>query len=159
MITGIFVLLQLVILGFYLTPNCLGGTMATREQLFAKVKHNPSKWESARIDELRPFIANAIKTAEGNPRNHGVLSVPTKDSEEASQVLDNSINNNYMRWIQAGRPESFVNFMQQRWAPIGAKNDPKNLNKNWTPNVAASLKQSMTDDDYKWFEQVLGKVV
>ena len=22
-----------------------------------------------------------------------------------------------------------------RWAPIGAKNDPKNLNKNWLPNI------------------------
>jgi hypothetical protein len=74
-----------------------------------------------------------------------VLSVPTSGPAEASQVLDNSIYNNLVRWQEAGRPGKFVDFMQKRWAPIGAKNDPKNLNKNWAPNVREFLKKGPID--------------
>lgn len=97
--------------------------------------------------ELVPPIASAVKKAENNGRNHGVLSVSTANEGEASQVLDNSIYNNFVRWHEAGRPGKFIDFMQQRWAPIGAKNDPKNLNKNWSPNVRKAL-QSNPNVDY-----------
>jgi hypothetical protein len=92
--------------------------------------------------DLVPQIAAAVKVAEGNPRNHGVLSVPTANAGEASKVLSNSVYNNFVRWNQAGRPGKFVDFMQQRWAPIGVSNDPNNLNKNWAGNVRKALQRN-----------------
>jgi len=35
--------------------------------------------------------------------------------------------------------------MQKRWAPIGAENDPKGLNKNWTKNVDAHFKKQLRE--------------
>lgn len=96
--------------------------------------------------DLVPQIAHAVKIAEGNKRNHGVLSVPTANAGEASKVLNDSVYNNFVRWDQAGRPGKFIDFMQQRWAPIGAKNDPKNLNKNWAGNVRGALQQDPNVD-------------
>lgn len=92
-------------------------------------------------NDLVPQLAKAVKLAEGNPRNHGVLSVPTHNEGQASKVLDDSIYNNLVRWHQAGRPGKFVDFMQNRWAPVGVTNDPHNLNKNWAPNVRKALQQ------------------
>lgn len=97
--------------------------------------------------QLTPQIAAAVKVAENNPRNNGVLSVPTANAGQASQVLDNSVYNNFVRWNQAGRPGKFVDFMQQRWAPVGVANDPNNLNKNWAGNVRGAL-QSNPNVDY-----------
>lgn len=93
-------------------------------------------------NDLVPQISSAVKIAEGNPRNHGVLSVPTANEGQASKVLSNSVYNNFVRWNQAGRPGKFVDFMQQRWAPVGVSNDPKNLNKNWAGNVRKALQQN-----------------
>lgn len=99
-------------------------------------------------NELVPQISGAVKVAEGNPRNHGVLSVPTNNSADASRVLDNSVYNNFVRWDQSGRPGKFIDFIQQRWAPIGVSNDPHNLNKNWSGNVRKAL-QSNPAVDYE----------
>lgn len=97
-------------------------------------------------NELVPQISGAVKVAEGNPRNHGVLSVHTTDSGDASRVLNNSVYNNFVRWEQDGRPGKFVDYMQHRWAPIGAKNDPSNLNVNWAGNVRKALQQNPNID-------------
>jgi hypothetical protein len=93
--------------------------------------------------DLVPQVSAAVKRAENNPRNHGVLSVKTSNP---SKVLDDSVYNNFVRWNAAGRPGKFVDFMQRRWAPIGVKNDPKNLNKNWAPNVRKFLQQDPNVD-------------
>lgn len=34
---------------------------------------------------------------------------------------------------------AFIDFWAQRWAPVGAKNDPNNLNNNWPLNVKKFL--------------------
>lgn len=103
------------------------------------------------------IMAKAIKHAENNPRNHGVLSVKT---DNPSAVLNNSVKNNFKRW-ESGKtpapwikesPEKFVDFMKLRWAPDGAENDPNNLNKNWAPNVKSSIKKQVGPDQYKKFE-------
>jgi hypothetical protein len=91
---------------------------------------------------------------EEHKKNHGVLSVKTTNP---SKVLRNSINNNYDRWSSGQTPAPwistssprFVDFMQQRWAPIGAENDPKNLNQNWAPNVRMFLKQILDKQQYQ----------
>jgi hypothetical protein len=95
--------------------------------------------ELSRAEAILPHMANAVKIAEGNKHNFGVLSVKTSNSKEADTVLRNSIINNYARWVLAGKPGKFVDFMQRRWAPIGADNDPDNLNVNWAPNVRKAI--------------------
>lgn len=101
-------------------------------------------------------MANAIKTAENNPRNLGVLSVKTSDP---NSVLNQSVSNNYNRWISGktpapwikNKPEKFVDFMKERWAPNNVKNDPNNLNKNWAPNVKSAIKKQVGEEKYKNF--------
>lgn len=108
--------------------------------------------------DIRPLLGQAVMFAENNPRNLGVLSVKTKNP---GKVLGQSVNNNLERW-SAGKtpapwidekPKKFVDFMQRRWAPIGAENDPDNLNANWAPNVRAYLKKKLTEEQYKEWER------
>jgi len=118
------------------------------------------------IEKFRPLMSRAIKVAENNKRNHGVLSIPTADAGEASDVVNNSIINNFVRWDTGmptieSRPNEtravapkFVDFMQKRWAPIGAENDPDNLNKNWAPNVRSYLKKTLKDEEYQALEDL-----
>ena len=97
-------------------------------------------------DVASPF-ASAIRVAEGNP-NYGVLSLHTSDPRT---IAANSVVNNIARWEAAGSPGKFIDFMQRRWAPIGAKNDPKNLNKNWAGNVRGAL-QKDPNVDYQFLK-------
>lgn len=103
-----------------------------------------------------PVLGQAVKFAENNPSNFGVLSVNT---ENPGKVLGNSITNNLNRWTNDQtpspwideKPKKFVDFMQKRWAPIGAENDPDHLNENWAPNVRRYLKKKLGEQEYqKW---------
>ena len=84
-------------------------------------------------DKFVSHIGEAIKVAENDPARFGVRSEKVKSREEAQRILDNSVRNNRLRWEKAGKPGKFVDFMHTKggpwgtgWAPIGAKNDPKN---------------------------------
>lgn len=105
--------------------------------------------------ELFELIAQAIARQENDPTGmYGVRSVSTA---EPSKVLMNSVKNNYRRWENGDtpapwineRPAKFIDFMQRRWAPIGAENDPRNLNANWAPGVRAILRQMIGDQEYE----------
>jgi hypothetical protein len=105
-------------------------------------------------------MAEAVKFAENNKKNHGVLSVKTSNP---SEVVRESVANNLARfnsgrtpapWIQE-RPSRFVDFMQRRWAPIGAENDPNNLNANWAPNVRYYLQRQYPEQYEQWRQQNL----
>jgi hypothetical protein len=131
--------------------------VATREQLYAdpvvQDKYKPV------LGAIKPKFNVAIKKAENNPRNFGVLSEEVSSPDKANKILNQSIDNNYWRWLQTSKDnmlpeEKFVDFMQQRWAPIGAKNDPKNLNKNWAPNVRKFLKGILGNDEYNKWEKL-----
>lgn len=100
-------------------------------------------------------MAEAVKFAENNKRNHGVLSLHTTNP---SKVVQDSVNNNMIRfgngdtpapWINE-RPARFVDFMQKRWAPDNAPNDPTHLNKNWAPNVRWYPQNRYPDQYEQW---------
>ena len=104
--------------------------------------------------EAVPTMVDAIKQAENNPQNHGVLSV---DTDNPTRVIQDSLINNYARW-SAGltpapwideRPRKFIDFMHTRWAPVGAENDPEGLNRHWANNVRKILKRNMRHDRYR----------
>ena len=110
----------------------------------------------ALMDDFKGPMSQGIKHAEGNPRNHGVLSIKTTNP---SRVLKNSVRENLNRFMggersnvnydNSGTPK-FVDFMQQKWAPIGVENDPDNLNPNWAPNVRDYLKNKFPDKYERW---------
>ncbi len=53
-----------------------------------------------------------------------------------------TIKANQVRWsrlswlVRLQHGNSFISFLGSRYAPIGAGNDPRGLNKNWVPNVS-----------------------
>lgn len=83
-------------------------------------------------------IVNAIYWAEGGPKtNHpyGVLSVKCDSSEECRRICRNTVRNNRKRFSNQTLFTDYLEFLSSRYAPIGAGNDPTNLNKNWLKNV------------------------
>lgn len=89
------------------------------------------------------LIVDAIYHAEGGARAKklfGVLSVPCEGYAGCRKVALNTVKNNHKRWQKAGAKGDYLEFLAKRYAPIGAKNDPKNLNRNWLKNVRHFLK-------------------
>ena len=86
-------------------------------------------------EDIIDKLADAIYKVEGGAKTkhpYGILSIKTKDPRK---VCKNTIRNNFARWEKAGRPNSYLEFLASRYAPIGSGNDPKNLNKNWLGNL------------------------
>ena len=73
---------------------------------------------------------NAIKP-------YGILSIPCDTEAECRRICKNTIRNNIKRFNDYGhnRFTSYLQFLQSRYAPVGANNDPTNLNQNWLKNV------------------------
>jgi hypothetical protein len=88
-------------------------------------------------------LADAIWLAEGGKAAktpYGVLSVRTGSEARARAVCVNTVRNNWTRWEAAGKPGDFIDYLGKKYAPVGAKNDPRGLNKNWPGNVRRLLK-------------------
>ena len=123
-------------------------------------KYGPVTRGAVLADFQQP-MAEAVKFAENNKKNHGVLSVKTTNP---SAIVNESVANNLDRFMK-GHPSNenydnsqtprFVDFMQQRWAPIGAPNDPKNLNQNWAPNVRHYLQTRYPEEYQRWRQMQL----
>jgi len=80
-------------------------------------------------------IADAIYRVEGGSKAkapYGILSVKVSNATEARKVCLNTIRNNHTRWIRAGKPGKFLDFLADRYCPKSA--DPVG-NRNWKKNV------------------------
>ena len=97
----------------------------------------------------------AIRLAENGRagREFGVLSESANTYEQQARICALSIRNNTYRYVQKVEQwpidsvtgqlsRGFVEFMAQRWAPIGVGNDPDNLNAHWPKNVWGDFSQS-----------------
>ena len=120
-----------------------------KKSLFSDVQMPQKSWKDT-INYIIPFMEKAIKKAE-NSKHYGVIKAKSK--EDAQKQLTDSIYNNFFRWLQAGKPKPFAEFMRDRWAPLGAENDPENLNYNWLPNVKSFLEKQLGKDKYKDWEK------
>ena len=92
----------------------------------------------AHIQPLVDDYVAAIYKAEGGAaakKPFGVLSVPCSGYTDCKRVCENTVRNNYVRWIKAGRPGEFTAFLGSRYAPVEAHP----LNRNWVKNVNALL--------------------
>lgn len=90
-------------------------------------------------------IADAIYLAEGAERAikpFGILSVKCEGYNDCRCICLNTIRNNRKRYADWGYKlfPTYLEFLASRYAPIGASNDPKNLNVNWLKNVRWFLK-------------------
>jgi hypothetical protein len=83
-------------------------------------------------------IADAIYLAEGGARTahpYGILAHYKHTS--ARQACINTINH-ALKDFKGG---DFIRFLQKRYCPVGAANDPRGLNKNWYSNVMKFLER------------------
>ena len=80
-------------------------------------------------------IANAIYRVEGGSKAkapYGILSIKVGSEQQARKVCINTIKNNHTRWINAGRPGKYLDYLADRYCPRSA--DPVG-NRNWKRNI------------------------
>lgn len=90
-------------------------------------------------------ICEAIYIVEGGARAkkpYGVLSIPCNSHESCREVCITTVQNQFTRWqaVEKSRGEFLVS-LARRYAPVGAGNDPKNLNQYWLKNLLAVLRR------------------
>lgn len=96
-------------------------------------------------------IVNAIRQAEGVP-SYGNMGLRRQygDHERVPEEVGRRstarlVHNVYQKWVRADRPGDFLEYLgyggpgYPGYAPLGATNDPTNLNRNWLPNVLKNL--------------------
>ena len=76
-------------------------------------------------------LADAIKKVEGVP-SYGIKSVPWKDYAEARRICINTCKNTYKRWIKAGKPGDYLDFLADRYCPVSVD---RQGNVNWKKNI------------------------
>lgn len=88
-----------------------------------------------------PRIVGAIYKVEGGAKTkypYGIKSIKVKNTEEARRVCFNTVKNNYVRWIKAGKKNNFIEFLAARYCPPAA--DPVG-HKNWVKNMKVMLEK------------------
>ena len=83
------------------------------------------------------IILLAIRKAEnGGPgREFGIMNPKADNLDKQAGWASATVVKNYQRWIKAGRKEDYIVFLGNRYCPVGAENDPNDLNKHWIKNV------------------------
>jgi len=75
-------------------------------------------------------MAVAIFRAEGGYSAkylYGVKSVPHRTESEARRICENSVRNNYARWVESRLTNNFIPFMAKRYCPLDQTNWAKNV--------------------------------
>jgi hypothetical protein len=99
--------------------------------LIAILGHSSSAWAS---DVNVNRLADAIYKAEASKSHpYGVLTHYKRTSPR--QACINTIKHRLKHWKAEGSKGDFIDYLQKSYAPIGAENDPSNLNSNWANNV------------------------
>ena len=84
-------------------------------------------------------LATAIYYAEGGEKTNFPYGILAKyKTTTPRQACINTINHALRDWDSKG---DFIVFLGSRYCPVGAKNDPTGLNKNWVKNVKRLLKK------------------
>lgn len=89
-------------------------------------------------------IVDSIYIIEGGEKSKkpfGILSIPCDSYAMCRKVCYNTVENNFYRWAASGRLNNYLEFLGARYAPIGAENDPGNLNQNWIKNLKGVLNE------------------
>jgi hypothetical protein len=84
-------------------------------------------------------IVQAIYKVEGGSKArvpYGILSIRVRSKEEARKVCMNTVQNNHDRWLKAGEPGDYLDFLADRYCP---KSEDARGNRNWKKNIRAFL--------------------
>ena len=81
-------------------------------------------------------LANAIYIAEGGNKTKHPYGILAKYKHTTPrQACINTIKSALKRYNKQGVKGDFIAFLGKTYCPVGAKNDPNGLNKNWVKNV------------------------
>jgi hypothetical protein len=83
------------------------------------------------------YILLAIRMAENGRSGleFGVMHPKANDLDSQAGWAAATVVKNYQRWIKAGKPKGYIQFLGDRYCPVGADNDPNGLNRHWVGNV------------------------
>lgn len=102
--------------------------------------------QTARAEAISPEmttqIVRAIYHAEGGQRAKkpfGILSKSCTSFLNCQKIAENTVKNNYKRWLKTDQSMTFLEFLASKYAPSNVKNDPKKLNRHWLKNVQKFL--------------------
>lgn len=78
----------------------------------------------------------AIRSAERGRKGFefGIVPVKGTDLQTQCQWACATVAKNFARFRESGEKD-FIAFLGKRYAPVGAENDPGNLNQHWVQNV------------------------
>ena len=94
----------------------------------------PAFCMAEQIDESR--LADAIYIAEGGKNTSHPYGILTKyKTTTPRQACINTIRSAKVRFAKYKGKDDFITFLGRTYCPVGAKNDPTGLNKNWVKNV------------------------
>lgn len=97
---------------------------------------DPDVLRIARRFGVDPKLIQAVVIAEGDILKAVRCSLPnTLNRDEAIEVTCRSAAHAMSDFIRSTNASEFIEFWGSRWAPVGAANDPENLNHNWPSNV------------------------
>jgi len=96
--------------------------------------------------KLRPDMVRllvAIRTAEnGGPgRQFGILVAEANTLDLQAGWCAATCWKNWKRWQKTDQSLPYLVFLQRRYCPVGADNDPGGLNVNWLRNVTSTLER------------------
>ena len=94
-----------------------------------------------------PALLQAVVLAEGDIVRAVRCSYPNVSTrDEALKITARSAAHAMSDWIkdENDRQQAFIVFWARRWAPVGAANDPNNLNANWASNVVTLWLKGMS---------------
>ena len=81
-------------------------------------------------------LADAIYRAEGGAKTRHPYGILAKyKTTTPRQACINTIKSGIKRYKTYNGKDDFIVFLSKTYCPIGAKNDPTGLNKNWVKNV------------------------
>lgn len=93
---------------------------------------------SPRNYPVNPFaLLLAIREAEKGRKGFefGVVSAKDSDLKTQCRLACETVKNHLARFQAQSGEEDFIAFLGKSYAPLGAENDPHNLNRNWVKNV------------------------
>ena len=79
------------------------------------------------------ILVNAIRKVEngGHGREYGILDKRANTLDLQRRWCAATCYKTWLRWQKTDKQTPYLVFLRDRYAPIGAENDPDGLNENW----------------------------
>ena len=97
--------------------------------------------KSLRPDFTR--LVDAIRKIEngGRGREYGIMDRRASTPDLQRRWCADTCWKNWIRWQATDKQKPYLVFLRDRYAPLGAENDPNGLNENWLKNLTSILEK------------------